>query len=81
MILGFAVVSISLSIVTSQFVFAASENWSEVTRFSGTGALTTTDPFTCDHVEWRIRWELEPQSDFYQHTFIRMSHKVHDLKA
>ena len=41
-----------------------SENWSEVTRFSGTGALTTTDPFTCDHVEWRIRWELEPQSGF-----------------
>jgi len=64
LILGFAAASISLSIVAPQFVFAVSENWSEMTRFSGTGALTTTGPFTCDHVEWRIRWELEPQSGF-----------------
>ena len=50
LILGFAVVSISLSIATPQFVFAASENWSEVIRFSGKGALTTTDSVTCDNV-------------------------------
>jgi len=32
-------------------------NWVEVTRFTGSG---TTDYFTCEHVEWRIRWEYTP---------------------
>lgn len=44
-------------------VFAFSENWSEVTRFTDEGMVFTTDVFTVDHVEWRIRWDYEPQSD------------------
>lgn len=54
--------SISLFTVTSGIVFASSDNWSEVTRFTDDkGTMFTTDPFTIDHVEWRIRWEYEPQ--------------------
>jgi len=40
-----------------------SNNWSEVTRFSGEGGISTTEHFTCDHVDWRIRWEYEPRTD------------------
>ena len=36
-----------------------SDNWVEVTRFIGTNGFTT-DTFTCDHAEWRIRWEFDP---------------------
>jgi len=42
---------------------ATSENWSEVTRFTGGGGIITTESFTCDHVEWRIRWEYEPRTE------------------
>ena len=57
--------SISLSTVTSGIVFASSENWSEVTRFTGGTHehAHKTESFTCDHVEWRIRWEYEPRTD------------------
>jgi hypothetical protein len=44
-------------------VLAIPDNWSEVTRFAGSGTeMYTTDYFTCDHVEWRIRWEYIPDS-------------------
>jgi hypothetical protein len=34
-------------------------NWSEVARFTGSGSgRYTTESFTCDHVEWRIRWDV-----------------------
>jgi len=36
---------------------AKATNWVEVTRFTASG---TTDYFTCEHVEWRIRWEYTP---------------------
>jgi hypothetical protein len=50
-----------LIIVTSGIVFASSNDWSEVTRFSGSGTEHyTTDYFNCEHVEWRIRWEYVP---------------------
>ncbi|WP_455278481.1 hypothetical protein [[Eubacterium] cellulosolvens] len=50
-----------LSIITSNIVFASSNNWSEVTRFTGSGTEHyTTDFFNCEHVEWRIRWEYVP---------------------
>jgi hypothetical protein len=50
-----------LIIVTSGIVFASSSDWSEVTRFSGSGTEHyTTDYFNCEHVEWRIRWEYVP---------------------
>jgi len=39
------------------------DDWSEVARFSGSGSEKyTTDYFTCDHEEWRIRWEYVPDS-------------------
>jgi hypothetical protein len=44
-------------------VFAFSEDWSEVTRFTDEEMIFTTDLFTVEHVEWRIRWEYEPQPD------------------
>ena len=54
-----------LIILTSGIVFASSNNWSEVTRFSGSGTEHyTTDYFNCEHVEWRIRWEYVPHPAF-----------------
>jgi hypothetical protein len=41
-------------VFTVSIVSASSGNWSEVTRFTGSG---TTDYFTCEHAEWRILWE------------------------
>jgi len=57
--------SISLSTVTSGIVLASLENWSEVTRFTGGTHehAHKTESFTCDHVEWRIRWGYEPRTD------------------
>ena len=53
-----------LTTITSSIVFASSGNWSEVTRFDGSGNdIHTTDYFTCEHVEWRIRWEYVPISE------------------
>ena len=58
------ILSVSLLIDRTNFVFAKSDNWSEVTTISGKGSITTTAPFTCNNAEWRIRWEVEPQSGF-----------------
>ena len=33
-------------------------NWSEVARFVGESGVNT-DTFTCNHSEWRIRWEAD----------------------
>jgi hypothetical protein len=41
-------------------VFASSEHWVEVKRFTGVGGISTIPTFTVDHVDWRIRWEIEP---------------------
>jgi hypothetical protein len=50
-----------LCFTTSSIVFASSSDWSEVTRFTGSGTEHyTTDYFTCEHAEWRIRWEYVP---------------------
>ncbi len=44
-------------------VVTCMHDWSEVTRFTGSGTeMYTTNYFTCDHVEWRIRWEFVPHS-------------------
>jgi len=51
------VIIFSLSFFSFDAVFASSSNWVEVTRFTGSG---TTDYFTSEHVEWRIRWEFTP---------------------
>ena len=55
----------------SGIVFASSENWVEVVRFSGDNlGPHTTESFTCEHVEWRVRWECVPNVDFNLSTFI-----------
>ena len=49
-------------------VLPTSADWNEVTRFSGSGSEKyTSDYFTCDYEEWRIRWAYVPttqQPDF-----------------
>jgi hypothetical protein len=53
--------SLLLIFVVPGIVFASSSNWVEVIRFTGSGTEHyTTDYFTCEHVEWRIRWEYTP---------------------
>ena len=49
----------------SGMVFASSENWVEVVRFTGGSHEREykTESFTCDHVDWRIRWAYEPRTD------------------
>jgi len=58
---------LAFSVFSSNIVFASSENWVEVVRFYWSGAgpheYRITEPFTCDHVDWRIRWEF-----YYHHT-------------
>ncbi|MFC1487317.1 nitrous oxide reductase family maturation protein NosD [Thermoproteota archaeon] len=50
---------------TSGVAFASSENWVEVTRFTGSGTeLLKTDYFTCNQTEWRIRWEYIPDLQY-----------------
>jgi hypothetical protein len=42
---------------------ASPETWVEVTRFSGSGSTSfNTTYFTCEHIEWRIRWSYVPVS-------------------
>ena len=52
-------------------VFASSSSWVEVTRFAGKVDVArlsdrvlnvnfTTESFTCNNVEWRIRWNFSP---------------------
>ena len=60
----------SLSIFMSGTVFASSGNWVEVARLTGGGGIGTTDHFTCDHVDWRIRWEIEPTNSSERTAFL-----------
>ena len=56
---------LSLLVSTSGVALASSENWVEVTRYTGSGTeLRKTDYFTCDQSEWRIRWEYVPDSQY-----------------
>jgi hypothetical protein len=62
-----------LSFITSGIVFASSNNWSEVTRFTGSGSeMYTTDYYTCEHVEWRIKWEYLPHSQYSNLTIFEL---------
>ena len=54
-----------LLVSTSGVAFASSDNWIEVTRFTGLGTeIRKTDYFICDQSEWRIRWEYIPDSQY-----------------
>jgi hypothetical protein len=39
-------------------VFASSDNWVEVTTFTGPSGVHSTSHFTVDYIDWRIRWEV-----------------------
>jgi len=60
----------SLPIFTSGTVFATAGNWVEVARLTGGGGIGTTDHFTCDHVDWRIRWEITPTNSSERTAFL-----------
>ena len=51
---------LSLSVSTLGVACASSDNWVEVIRFTGNES-TKTEPFTIEHVEWRIRWNYSHQ--------------------
>ena len=54
-------VSLVGGLAVPDIAYATPSDWSEVTRFTGSATdMYTTDYFTCDHVEWRIRWEYVP---------------------
>ena len=64
--------TVNYAVIVEQYITSASEdpsaytsvtNWSEVARFSGLGSENyTSDYFSCDYEEWRIRWEYVPSS-------------------
>ena len=60
--------SLFLSGSMSGVVFASSGNWVEVIRFEGNES-TQTESFTCDHLEWRIRWEYVPSFQLTESIF------------
>ena len=47
-----------LLVSVPSIVFASSDNWVEVTRFTGSGGVHSTSHFTVDYADWRIRWEV-----------------------
>ena len=52
-----------LLVSVSSIVFASSDNWVEVTTFTGSGGVHSTSRFAVDYVDWRIRWEVIPGND------------------
>ena len=65
------------------------DNWVEVTRFNKESVPSTwwgdpsgnTDYFTCDHVEWRIRWEYIPHPAVPQYAtlYVEVYEKKEDV--
>ena len=52
---------------------ASAENWVEVTRFTGSGAQNyTTNYFTCNNAEWRIRYEYVTNAQLSILTFFKV---------
>jgi hypothetical protein len=51
-----------LLVSSSAITFASSDNWSAVSRLSVGGGISTTETFTINHVDWRIKWEIEPSN-------------------
>lgn len=57
-------------------VFASSGNWVEVITFTGSQYFGSTSHFTVDHVDWRIRWEINPINSSERPSFT--VHVFHD---
>ena len=56
-----SIVLISLFLLGSMsgVVIGQEENWVEVTRLTGSGGIGDTKTFSVNHVDWRVRWEIE----------------------
>jgi len=67
---GLALLTIMLAMPMMISSVGATE-WVEVTRFTGSETEQhITDYFTCDHVDWRIRWEYMPEdASFIVYTY------------
>ena len=69
-IFGFlAVLLIFLTVFVGNAVFALSENWVEVTTFTEHDGDGLTNQFTCNHVDWRIKWRYKPSSNSHATVF------------
>jgi len=56
----FVLVSFILFLIISLFPIVLAENWVEVSRYTGSGLLMgNSEPFTVDHINWRIKWDIE----------------------
>ena len=55
---------------TLGLTFASSGNWVEVARLTGVGGIGTTETFTIEHVDWRIRWEIETSNGSERTAFL-----------
>lgn len=62
--------TICFTIDTSLPELPISENWVEVTTLSGSGGIGSTKTFTIEHVDWRIRWEIEPGNHSERQSFL-----------
>ena len=51
------------TVFTGNAVFALSENWIEVATFTENDGDGPTNQFTCNHVDWRIKWQYTPSSN------------------
>ncbi len=56
-------------------------NWVEVTTLTGVGGIGSTDSFTVDHVDWRIRWEIEPGNGSQRKSFLVYIFPVTGIKG
>ena len=63
--------AIILAVVLATIIFligrvrGSPSNWTEVTRFTGSGSETyTTTYFNCAYVEWRIKWAYTPDPTY-----------------
>ena len=72
---GFSLLLIVILAVSSLMMVesASAENWVEVTRFAGSGAQNyTTNYFTCNNAEWRIRYEYVTNPQLSILTFFKV---------
>ena len=63
LVITILLVSSLILLTLNSIVFASSENWLEVVRFTGETEDVTTEVFSCDNVEWRIRWSYSRKPD------------------
>ena len=72
---GFSLLLVVVLAVSSLIMVesAYAENWVEVTRFTGSGAQNyTTNYFTCNNAEWRIRYEYVTNPQLSISTFFKV---------